>query len=106
MSFIKIKDTEFFYEVTGSGAPLVLISGFTVDHTIWGSVVEQLSKNFSVLTFDNRGAGQSSTPDYEYSIEMMADDAIAIAQQVFGGKKVNVVGQSMGGAIAQTIAHK
>ncbi len=49
-----IRDTKFHYQVRGHGAPLVLIAGFTADHTVWSTVIESLEKKFTVLTFDNR----------------------------------------------------
>ena len=105
MSFITIKGQDFYYEVKGTGQPLVLISGFTADHSVWGMITGPLSERYSVLTFDNRVVGQSSSPDYPYSMELLAEDTVTISQRVFG-QKVHVIGHSMGGAIVQTMAHK
>jgi pimeloyl-ACP methyl ester carboxylesterase len=104
-AILKTGEIELFYKVHGESTPLVLISGFTVDHSIWDSVAGMLSKKFKVITFDNRGVGQSSVPNQPYTIEMLADDTAALIQAV-SEDPVYVVGQSMGGAIAQNLAYR
>ena len=62
MPFIQANGIDIYYELHGKGEPLVLISGFTEDHTAWDEVVETLAQSFCVLVFDNRGAGQTTSP--------------------------------------------
>ena len=104
MPFIKANDATFYYELHGSGQPLVLISGYTCDHQVWLSVIEELSKHFQVLLFDNRGVGQTTDDNKSLSAELMAQDVISLIEQL-DLKKPHIVGQSMGGTIAQCIAH-
>jgi 3-oxoadipate enol-lactonase len=58
-----------------------------------------------VIALDNRGAGRSDKPFGHYSLEQMADDAIAVLDHV-GVDTAHVVGASMGGAISQIVALK
>src|SRR5262249_62173056 len=98
MSTIRANEIELYYEDHGSDEPLLLISGFACDHAIWGKVEPSLSKRYRVITFDNRGGGQSSAPDCAYSIKQMADDAAALLDAISVGQ-AHVVGHSMGGMI-------
>ena len=105
MAEVSINDLKFYYEEHGSGEPLVLIAGYTCDVSHWEGILEALASKFHVLIFDNRGAGRSASPDSPYSIEMLAEDCKSLVEAL-GWKKFHVLGHSMGGAIAQTLAVK
>lgn len=105
MPIIKANNINMYYELYGAGEPLVLISGFATDHLAWRAVVNDFAKHYQVLLFDNRGAGQTDTPDMDYSVELFAADTMALCDAL-GLKKPHIVGHSMGGMIAQTIAHQ
>ncbi|PWT91571.1 MAG: alpha/beta hydrolase [Proteobacteria bacterium] len=93
----------FYYEVHGSGEPLLLIAGFACDHSIWSEVEPSLASKYRVISFDNRGVGQSSASDGPYSIRQMAEDAVSILDEI-GVSQAHVAGHSMGGQIAQELA--
>lgn len=97
------RDITLYYEQHGQGPDLVLIGGLTSDHQAWKSILRQLSPHFRVLIFDNRGVGLSSTPDYPYTLEMMADDALSLLD-LLRIEKAHILGHSLGGAIAMQIA--
>jgi 3-oxoadipate enol-lactonase len=61
-----------------------------------------LARRYRVIAFDNRGAGRSDKPFGTYSLEQMADDAIAVLDHA-GVERAHVVGASMGGAISQIV---
>jgi pimeloyl-ACP methyl ester carboxylesterase len=103
MPKIQANGIEIFYKVAGSGDPLLLIAGFACDHTIWSKVVPALAARYRVVVFDNRGVGQSSSPDTPTSIRQMADDAAGLVESL-GLGPVHVAGHSMGGLIAQELA--
>src|SRR2546425_1980961 len=67
-----------FYEETGGGEPLILIMGFGGDHLAWAFQVRALAEHYRVVTFDNRGAGQSDAPEPPYTIRTMADDTAGL----------------------------
>jgi 3-oxoadipate enol-lactonase len=54
---------------------------------------------------DNRGAGRSSMPDSPFTLEEMADDAVAVLDH-YEVRDAHIVGASMGGAIAQVVGVK
>ena len=55
-----------YYEVTGTGAPIVFIHGFTLDHRMWQPQVEAFGQSHQVIAYDARGFGKSSLPDGPY----------------------------------------
>lgn len=100
---LTVNNINIYYEQYGEGPDLVLIGGLSSDHQVWKSTLRLFSKNFRVLIFDNRGAGQSSTPDYPYTTEMMANDTLQL-MDALEIKTAHVLGHSMGGRIAQKMA--
>src|SRR4051794_29263445 len=81
----------------GTGSPVVLVMGHTYSSSMWYPVVDALAQRHRVITFDNRGTGQSS-PVRKLSVGDMARDAFAVmdAARV---DSAHVYGVSMGGGI-------
>ena len=98
-----VNGIKIYYEEQGTGEPLILINGLAFPMDLWFAQIRELSKDFRVIALDNRGIGRSDHPDEEYSIAMMASDAVGLLQSL-GIAKAHVVGLSMGGFIAQEIA--
>ncbi len=92
-----------YYEVHGSGTPLILISGLGYNNWQWHKMVPGLAEQFQVITFDNRGVGQSDKPAGPYSAAMLAADTVGLLREL-GIAKAHIMGHSMGGFIAQEIA--
>jgi len=93
------------YETIGrrSGPPVLLIQGLGTDKHGWDLQRLALAPKYRTIALDNRGSGRSDKPFGEYSLEQMADDAIAVLDQA-GIESAHVVGASMGGAISQVLA--
>ena len=84
---------------------LVLVHGFSVDHTWWDLVVPELSDRFRVVRVDLLGHGDSPKPRDGYGMEDQADRvAAALREEDLGG--ATVVGHSMGGAVAVALAER
>jgi pimeloyl-ACP methyl ester carboxylesterase len=90
-------------EVTGDGPTVLLIQGLGYATWAWAPHVPALAERFRVIAFDNRGAGRSDKPDEPYSIELLAEDAHAVVEQL-GTMPAHIAGMSMGGYIALTLA--
>jgi pimeloyl-ACP methyl ester carboxylesterase len=88
-----------YYEVHGTGDPVVLIGGLGNDLSQWTWLIDRCAQTHKVLAFDNRGAGRTDKPDAPYSIEMMAGDTDGLMEAV-GFDRAIVLGASMGGRIA------
>lgn len=93
------------YEIHGKGEPIVFITGFNGDRTIWSNIVDHYAENYQVIIIDNRGSGESDSPDMPYTIEMMADDTAGLCKAL-GIDSCHFIGVSMGGAITQMLAFK
>lgn len=104
MPIVKVNDVELYYELHGEGVPLLLITGWGLSAENWDpKLIKDLSEYYKVISIDNRGVGQSSKPDIEYSIKMMADDVKGLMDAI-DEEKAHVLGFSMGGMIALDLA--
>jgi 3-oxoadipate enol-lactonase len=91
------------YDVHGAGEPLLMIMGLGYGRWGWDPVVEPLAARYRVITFDNRGIGDSDKPPGPYTAEQMAGDALAVLDAA-GVAHAHVLGASLGGAVAQELA--
>lgn len=103
MPNIKLGETPFYYDCQGKGTPLVLIAGYSCDRQFWNAMYDKLTPHFTVLTFDNRGIGQTKDDATPLSIEIMAQDTMQLVKAL-GLEQPIILGHSMGGLIAQVIA--
>lgn len=95
-------DAQLYYEVAGSGEPMVLIHGSWVDHHDWDLVVAPLAASYRVLRFDRRGHSQSTAPDRQGVLD---DDIADLAAMIeTAGAPAHVVANSFGGVIALNLA--
>jgi 3-oxoadipate enol-lactonase len=92
-----------YVEEHGSGPPLLLIQGLGYAVWAWRNQLAPLATRHRVIAFDNRGAGRSEKPPGPYSIDDLAADAAGVLDER-GLTAVGMVGLSMGGFIAQTLA--
>ena len=108
MPFVSATDgTRIHYEVTGkSGAtPVLMIQGLGASKNAWNLQRIAMATRFRCISFDNRGAGRSGKPTEPFTLEQMANDAIAVLDAA-GVETAHVVGASMGGVISQIVAVK
>jgi pimeloyl-ACP methyl ester carboxylesterase len=104
---VSVDGVDFAYRQLGpdGDVPVVLLNHLAAGLDNWDPrVVDGLAARRQVITFDNRGVGASAgtTPA---SVEAMAHDAVAFIQAL-GLDKVDLLGLSMGGFIAQVIAQE
>jgi pimeloyl-ACP methyl ester carboxylesterase len=62
MPYARLKDVSLYYEETGSGEPLLLISGQSSDHHAWDDVRDDYAARYRVIVYDHRGLGESDKP--------------------------------------------
>lgn len=96
--------TRLHYVVAGEGPPLVLVGGKTSTiEGAWWRHLPVFSRQFRVIAFDNRGAGQSEKPDTPYTTRLMAEDALSVLAAA-GERSGHWFGLSLGGLIVQELA--
>lgn len=98
-------DLQIHYEVStpdNADAPrLLFIGGTGGDLRVKPSVMDgPLTKAFNLLAYDQRGLGQTVSPDGPYTMEQYADDAAAVMRHI-GWDSAHVYGVSFGGMVAQ-----
>jgi 3-oxoadipate enol-lactonase len=102
---LRTEKVTLFYKMYGEGFPLFLVSGFSVNHSLWSGIISRLSESYKVIVLDNRGAGRSSVPAEPYSIAEMARDIAELAQHL-NITSAYFCGNSMGGFILQELAYQ
>jgi len=99
-----VNGIQMYYEVHGAGFPLVMIHGLSANSDWWEPrMVQELSKRFTTVLLDNRGAGRTDLSDRRYTMKLFADDTAGL-MDALGIPKAHVLGISMGGRIAQELA--
>jgi 3-oxoadipate enol-lactonase len=86
-----------------AGAPVVFVNSLGTDFRVWDKVVPLLPEGLRIIRADKRGHGLSELTLGPYSIEGLADDTAALLDRL-EVKGAAVVGLSIGGMIAQSLA--
>ncbi len=95
-----------WYDVHGSGEPLVLFHPGLVDaRALAPHPLDALAARFTVYTPERRGHGHTPDVDGPFRFEDFADDAIAFIDAVIGGP-AHLVGVSDGAIVALLVAHR
>src|SRR3954465_3866858 len=98
MPTINRDGVSIYYEVHGSGPPLLLTHGYSSTSAMWAGQIEALSKQHTLILWDMRGHGQSDYPDDQaaYSEALTIGDMAALLDKV-GAASAIVGGLSLGG---------
>ncbi|MGC8228867.1 2-succinyl-6-hydroxy-2,4-cyclohexadiene-1-carboxylate synthase [Pseudobacillus badius] len=102
---LSIQQRRYHVEINGEGAPLLLLHGFTGSSETWKETMKHLKESYQCMAVDIIGHGKSSCPAdrREYNIELVAEDMKTIMAEL-GHSRFHVLGYSMGGRLALTIA--
>jgi pimeloyl-ACP methyl ester carboxylesterase len=93
------------YDQQGTGDPLVLIPYLSADRTCYAFQVPAYAQQFTCLSIDVRGSGESDKPQDAYSFETLGDDVAAFMQAV-GISRAHVLGLSFGASVGMWLAAK
>jgi pimeloyl-ACP methyl ester carboxylesterase len=94
------------YERAGNGPPVALVHGFVGDaRSTWGSQIEALADEFTVIAWDAPGAGESADPPEGFGMDDYADCFAAFLQALWI-QCAHVVGLSFGGALGLATCHR
>lgn len=92
----KVNGIDMYYEVHGSGEPLVLLHGFNNSGQAWQSVLQDFARQYRVIVPDLRGHGRSTNPSGEFTHRQSARDVYALLDTL-GIKRCRAMGISTGG---------
>ncbi|UCD94646.1 MAG: alpha/beta hydrolase [Candidatus Zixiibacteriota bacterium] len=101
------KGVNIYYEIGGTGTPVVFLHGFTLDTRMWQDQFDFFSRNRTAIVFDARGHGKSDSPQTGYAREDRTADLLNLADHL-RLLRFHLVGFSMGGgdALAFAIDHQ
>ena len=91
------------YSVEGSGPPLYMVHGIGSCKEGWSGLATHLKGDFTCVTFDLRGHGQSPVPPTPYTLDQLVEDLEALRAKL-GHEQIHVVGHSLGGMIGPSYA--
>src|SRR5689334_13266006 len=95
---IKSDGTELFYDIRGSGSPVVLLHPFPVNHHFWDGCAPFLDSHYQLILPDLRGHGDSLPGEGPATMERHASDLARLCAELGIGKAV-FVGVSIGGYV-------
>lgn len=102
---VKYKDATVVYSQTGSGQTVVLLHGFLEERSMWDDYAKRLCATHNVICIDLLGQGESDCLGYVHSMGLHAE-AVKAVLDTEGVNSCAVVGHSMGGYVALSLAEK
>ncbi|PWK67621.1 alpha/beta hydrolase [Aminobacter sp. AP02] len=101
--YAEVNGVNYYYEISGTGEPLLLLHGGLGAIDMFGPVLRALSKNRQVIAVDLYGHGRTALTDRKMSLIDMGDDMAGLVKQL-GYGKVDAMGYSMGAGVAFRLA--
>lgn len=104
VGFVRVGSLRLRISRQGTGPPLLLIGGLGNNLGVWDNLVRELP-DFSTIAVDAPGTGSSTTPVVPLSMAELAEVYAGLVEEL-GLARVTVLGHSLGGAVAQQLAHQ
>ncbi|MCK9800718.1 alpha/beta hydrolase [Pseudomonas sp. MAFF 302030] len=103
--YAQVNGVKLYYTSTGQGSPVVLLHGGLANSDYWGLQVKALAAQHRVITLDSRGHGRSSRDARPFGYDLMADDVVAVLDQL-KIPKADIVGWSDGAILGLDLAQR
>src|SRR6266571_3933796 len=103
--YAEVNGINLYYEIHGSGPPLILLHGGLGSGEMFGPVVPLLAERHQVVVADLQGHGRTGDIDRPIDVRLMAGDIAALIDHL-GLAQPDVVGYSLGGGVALQTAAK
>ncbi len=91
------------YSIEGEGPALFMVHGIGARRATWNGLIAQLKSDFTCITYDLRGHGDSPVPPTPYSLDDLVADLEALRARL-GIEAAHVIGHSLGGMIGPAYA--
>jgi pimeloyl-ACP methyl ester carboxylesterase len=97
--YADVNGLHMYYEIHGSGRPLILLHGGLGSGEMFGPILPTLAEHHQVIAVDLQGHGRTADVERPIDISLMAGDIVALVD-LLGLDKPDVVGYSLGGGVA------
>lgn len=101
--YASVNGLKMYYEIHGTGAPLIILHGAYMSIASMGEIVSRLARTRQVIAVELQGHGRTADIDRPLTYEQMADDVAALIKQL-NLDKADIFGYSMGGCVALQVA--
>ncbi|HLZ69940.1 MAG TPA: alpha/beta hydrolase [Dehalococcoidia bacterium] len=101
--YAPVNGLKMYYEIHGTGQPLVVLHGSFMTIELMGKLVPELARSRQVIAVEFQGHGHTADIDRPITYENLADDTAALLRHV-GVESADVYGYSLGGGVALQIA--
>ncbi len=98
-NYASVNGLNLYYEVHGTGKPLILLHGGVGASEMFGPVLPVLAENRQIVAVHLQAHGRTADIDRPLSFELMADDIAALIKHL-GIPEADVMGYSLGGGVA------
>lgn len=100
---VHVGDIDIAYKTFGNGEPILLISSGSSGLDSWDpSILTSLSSNHTVIVFDSRGVGNTTTGSKPYTMQQLANDTAGL-MDALKIQRANVLGHSLGSYVSQQL---
>lgn len=100
---VSVNGKQLYYEVYGSGQPLIMLHGYSLSSSYWKPYVADFEQEYEVYLIDLTGHGKSEAFKEDLSIKSVAQDLKALIEYL-GLKSLNAIGFSFGGDVLYSLA--
>ena len=101
--YAPVNGLKMYYEIHGSGEPVVMVHGAFMTITGWNDWVNELSKTRKVIAVEMQGHGRTADVTRDMTFENLSDDVAALLDHL-KIPSADVIGYSMGGGVAMQCA--
>src|SRR6185503_12410401 len=98
-TYADVNGINLYYEIHGTGRPLILLHGGLMSGEMFGPILPALSEHHQVILVDLQAHGRTADIDRPLDMRLMADDIAALIDHL-GLEKPDLVGYSLGGGVA------
>jgi pimeloyl-ACP methyl ester carboxylesterase len=102
-NYADINGMQLYYEVSGSGEPLIVLHGAYMNIETMGDIIPRLAEGHTVYALELQGHGRTNDIDRPITYQSLADDVAAFMDSV-GLEEADIFGYSMGAAVGLQLA--
>jgi pimeloyl-ACP methyl ester carboxylesterase len=103
MGYAPVNGLKMYYEIHGSGEPVVMLHGAFMTISAWNDWVNELSKTRKVIAVEMQGHGRTADIDRDITYENLSDDVAALLDYL-KIPSADIIGYSLGGGVAMECA--